>query len=125
MRLLPASLAANIRLGTTARPRLINGLPLHRNLSRNTYLAGGEPDLELPVGAEARDVEVKLDEDRQPDLPRLHFPDPLLPLRAIRGRRPHHRCGRGDADFRGTPRIRGSVRAARSRWPVLEGRRAW
>lgn len=77
MRLLPASLAANIRLGTTARPRLINGLPLHRNLSRNTYLAGGEPDLELPVGAEPRDVEVVLDEDRSQVFRASMFPIPF------------------------------------------------
>lgn len=77
MRLLPSSLAANIRLGTTARPRLINGLPLHRNLSRNTYLAGGEPDLELPVGAEARDVEVELDEDRSQVFRASMFPIPF------------------------------------------------
>ncbi|MGY4100430.1 hypothetical protein ACW2Q0_12875 [Nocardia sp. R16R-3T] len=77
MRLLPASLAANIRLGTTARPRLINGLPLHRNLSRNTYLAGGEPDLELPVGADPRDVEVALDEDRTQVFRASMFPIPF------------------------------------------------
>ncbi|MES9537538.1 hypothetical protein [Actinomadura sp. NPDC000600] len=65
LRMLPAALAAGIRLGTTARPRLINGLPLHRNLSRHTYLAGGEPDLELPVGAEPRDVRVVLDGESQ------------------------------------------------------------
>jgi len=77
MGMLPASLAANIRLGTTARPRLINGLPLHRNLSRNTYLAGGEPDLELPVGAEARDVKVGLDGDRSQVFRASMFPIPF------------------------------------------------
>ena len=77
MRLLPASLAANVRLGTTARPRLINGLPLHRNLSRNTYLAGGEPDLELPVGAEARDVKVVMDGDRSQVFRASVFPIPF------------------------------------------------
>lgn len=77
MRLLPASLAANIRLGTTARPRLIHGLPLHRNLSLNTYLAGGEPDLELPVGAEPRDVAVVLDEDRTQTFRASMFPIPF------------------------------------------------
>lgn len=61
---LPARLASDVHLGVTARPRLVLGLPLHRNLSPNTYMTGGEPDLELPVGAEARDVEVTLDRDR-------------------------------------------------------------
>lgn len=77
IQLLPASLAANIRLGTTARPRLIHGLPLHRNLSRNTYLAGGEPDLELPVGAEVRDVNVVLDGHRSQKFRASMFPIPF------------------------------------------------
>ena len=77
MRLLPTPLAANIRLGTTARPRLINGLPLHRNLTRSLYLAGGEPDLELPVGAEPRDVEVVLDGDRSQVFRASMFPIPF------------------------------------------------
>lgn len=77
MRLLPASLAANIRLGSTARPRLINGLPLHRNLSRNTYIAGGEPDLELPAGADARDVNVMLDANRSQIFRASMFPIPF------------------------------------------------
>ncbi|WP_111832677.1 hypothetical protein [Actinomadura madurae] len=77
LRLLPARLAADIRLGATARPRLINGLPLHRNLSRHTYLAGGEPDLELPVGAEPRDVRVVLDGDRSQVFRASMFPIPF------------------------------------------------
>lgn len=77
MRLLPESLAASIRLGTTARPRLINGLPLHRKLSRITYMAGGEPDLELPVGTEARDVEVVLDDDGRQVFRATMFPIPF------------------------------------------------
>ncbi|QLY33302.1 hypothetical protein H0264_14625 [Nocardia huaxiensis] len=77
MRLLPASLAAKLRPGATARPRLINGLPLHRKFSRNTYLAGGEPDLELPVGADPRDVEVVLDQDRTQRFRASVFPIPL------------------------------------------------
>lgn len=60
---LPGGVATSLRLGTTARPRLINGLPLLRSLRRNLYLAGGEPDLLLPFGAEPRDVTVKLDSD--------------------------------------------------------------
>jgi hypothetical protein len=58
---LPGGVATSLRLGTTARPRLINGLPLLRSLTRNLYLTGGEPDLVLPVGAEPRDVTVTLD----------------------------------------------------------------
>lgn len=77
MGLLPAAFAANIRFGTTARPRLINGLPLHRNLSRNTYLAGGEPDLEVPVGAEPRDIEVVLDGEWSQVFRASKFPIPF------------------------------------------------
>lgn len=76
-RMLPGTTAAPIRIGTTARPRLINGLPLFRNLSRNTYLAGGEPDLELPVGAVPRNVEVMLDHDRSQSFRASIFPIPF------------------------------------------------
>lgn len=58
---LPGKVAANLRLGGTSRPRLVNGLPIQRNVTRHQYLAGGEPDLVLPVGAEPRDVTVMLD----------------------------------------------------------------
>jgi hypothetical protein len=57
----PVAVSANLRLSTTARPRLVNGLPLNRSVTRSLYLAGGEPDLILPVGAEPRDVDVALD----------------------------------------------------------------
>lgn len=77
MRLLQASVAANLRHGTAVRPRLINGLPLHRNLSRNLFLAGGEPDLELPVGAEPRDVEVVLDGEKSQVFRASAFPIPF------------------------------------------------
>lgn len=58
---LPGRLARKLWSGTTARPRLINGLPLQQKLRRNLYLIGGEPDLILPTGAEPRDVTVTLD----------------------------------------------------------------
>lgn len=58
---LPGAVASSMRLGATARPRLINGLPLLRGIARNVYLAGGEPDLLLPVGDGRRDVTVTLD----------------------------------------------------------------
>ncbi|WP_123813558.1 hypothetical protein [Myceligenerans xiligouense] len=76
-RVLPGTTAAPLRIGTTARPRLINGLPMFRNLSRNTYLAGGEPDLELPVGAEPRTVEVTLDYNRSQPFRASIFPIPF------------------------------------------------
>ncbi|MFI2486873.1 hypothetical protein ACH47X_08185 [Promicromonospora kroppenstedtii] len=77
VQLLPESLAARIYLGTAVRPRLASGLPLHRNLSRNTYLAGGEPDLELPVGTEPRDVAVVLDGDKHQVFRATMFPVPF------------------------------------------------
>ncbi|HJP78057.1 MAG TPA: hypothetical protein VJ914_27540, partial [Pseudonocardiaceae bacterium] len=58
---MPGTVAAGLRRGATVRPRLINGLPIMRSLAPNVYLAGGEPDLILPVGAEPRDVMVSLD----------------------------------------------------------------
>lgn len=45
----------------TARPRLVRGLPLARNVSRSSYLTGGEPDLILPSGPTPRTVTVTLD----------------------------------------------------------------
>ena len=76
---LPRTVAATVHLGETARPRLINGLPLLRGIGRNVYLAGGEPDLLLPVGDGQRDVTVTLDgvEDR---LRASIFPFPLRRL---------------------------------------------
>lgn len=80
IRKLPGAAAGQIRLGTTVRPRLINGLPLFKNLSRNTYLAGGEPDLELPVGAEPRTVDVVLDGSPPQGLRASMFPFPFARL---------------------------------------------
>lgn len=74
---LPASISRRIRLGTTARPRFVNGLPIHTNLGRNIYLAGGEPDLELPVAVEPRRVKVTLDGDRTQEFQASVFPIPL------------------------------------------------
>lgn len=59
--LLPRKVVGNLQLGTTLCPRLINGLPLLQSIGRNIYLAGGEPDLELPLGVEQRRVPVVLD----------------------------------------------------------------
>jgi len=73
---LPLHVAANFRVGSTARPRLVNGLPLLRNVNRNVYLSGGEPDLALPVGAEPRRVAVTFDGDTD-ELPASIFPFPL------------------------------------------------
>jgi hypothetical protein len=39
----------------------LNGLPILRNVARNIYLSGGEPDLALPVGAEPRKAAVTID----------------------------------------------------------------
>lgn len=58
---LPINVASNLRVGANVRPRLVNGLPVLRGMGRNVYLAGGEPDLALPVGAEPRKTEVAID----------------------------------------------------------------
>jgi hypothetical protein len=75
--LLPWKVAGNIQLGTTLRPRLINGLPLLPNIGRNIYLAGGEPDLELPLGTEQRHVPVVLDGSPPQPLLASIFPIPF------------------------------------------------
>lgn len=74
--MLPSGVAANLRVGSTARPRLVNGLPLMRNVRRHVYLSGGEPDLALPVGAEPRRVTVRFD-NKVDQLPASVFPFPL------------------------------------------------
>ncbi|MGC4154863.1 MAG: hypothetical protein QM628_17565 [Propionicimonas sp.] len=79
--LLRGVVATNLQLGTTVRPRLINGLPLLRNLSRNTFLKGGEPDLDLPVGEGERHVPVTLDGEARHTFIAAGFPIPL----SIRG----------------------------------------
>lgn len=58
---LPINFVANLRTGVNVRPRLVNGLPILRNVARNIYLSGGEPDLALPVGAEPRRTAVTID----------------------------------------------------------------
>ncbi|MER6936441.1 hypothetical protein ABTX24_07340 [Nocardioides sp. NPDC127514] len=80
IRRLPGAAVGQIRLGTTVRPRLINGLPLFKRVSRNTYLAGGEPDLELPVGTEPRTVDVVLDGSPPQGIPASMFPFPFARL---------------------------------------------
>jgi hypothetical protein len=73
---LPVMVASRLRLGAAVRPRLINGLPIMRELGRNIYLAGGEPDLVLPGGDEPHHVTVTLDGRAQQLLASL-FPFPL------------------------------------------------
>ncbi|WP_344687396.1 hypothetical protein [Blastococcus jejuensis] len=58
---MPGALASGLRRGAAVRPRLIGGLPIDRRIAPNIYLAGGEPDLVLPVTDETRYVEVSLD----------------------------------------------------------------
>lgn len=57
----PGLPSAAIRPDWATRARLVNGLPLARPLSRDCYLAGGEPDLLLPVGDQPRFVNAALD----------------------------------------------------------------
>lgn len=73
---LPVKLAGAIRFGSAVRARLVNGLPLHRNLSRNTYLIGGEPDLELPAGTEPRKALVAIDNEVD-EIAATMFPYPV------------------------------------------------
>lgn len=61
MAALPVSVASNLRVGANVRPRLVNGLPVLREIGTNIYFPGGEPDLALPVGAEPRKTDVTLD----------------------------------------------------------------
>ncbi|PXX64177.1 hypothetical protein DFR70_105362 [Nocardia tenerifensis] len=56
------SLISELRPDHPPVPRLVNGLKLPVPFGRsNTYITGGEPDLLLPVGAEARSVVACLD----------------------------------------------------------------
>ena len=61
MAALPVAVASNLRVGANIRPRLVNGLPIHRCMGRHIYFPGGEPDLALPVGAEPRNANVSID----------------------------------------------------------------
>jgi hypothetical protein len=61
MRTVPWLLRATILPDSTARGRLVNGLPVTRRLGRHYYLGGGEPDLLLPVGDQPRQVPATLD----------------------------------------------------------------
>lgn len=54
-------LRLSIRPEITTRARLVNGLPVASRIGRNHYLAGGEPDLLLPIGDETRTVPAALD----------------------------------------------------------------
>lgn len=58
---MPSAVTAGLHRGTAVRPRLINGLPIDRRVASNIYLAGGEPDLLLPVSDKTRTVDVSLD----------------------------------------------------------------
>ncbi|WP_330275864.1 hypothetical protein OG205_09425 [Lentzea sp. NBC_00516] len=50
-----------VRPDLVVRPQLTNGLRLARHVTRFAYLSGGEPDLLLPSGQQARTVEAALD----------------------------------------------------------------
>jgi hypothetical protein len=71
-------LGRSLQPDTPPRPRLVNGLRIATKLGHNHYLADGEPDLLLPVGAAARRVAASLDghEQRNPFLA-TGFPIPL------------------------------------------------
>jgi hypothetical protein len=60
-RRLGPSLVQGLRPDPGSRPRLALGLPLACGVGKAYYLAGGEPDLILPVGTEPRQVEASLD----------------------------------------------------------------
>lgn len=67
-----------IRPGSTTRARLVNGLPLAARVGPHHYLAGGEPDILLPVAEEARAVPASLDGTPQtPAFTATGFPIPL------------------------------------------------
>ncbi|MCH4250350.1 MAG: hypothetical protein LKF88_05725 [Microbacteriaceae bacterium] len=68
------------------RARFVRGLPLATALSVNHYLAGGEPDLLLPTGAEPRTATVTVD-GKQEHLRANGFPLELR--RFISGTGPH------------------------------------
>lgn len=61
LRSAPGLLRAVILPDPTARAKLINGLPVSRRVGARLYLAGGEPDLLLPVGDQPRSVTTTLD----------------------------------------------------------------
>ena len=88
MGVLPTAVASNFRVGSNIRPRLVNGLPILRDVARNVYLSGGEPDLALPVGAVPRKTIVSIDgiTDR---LSASIFPFPISRVESWR-EGPHH-----------------------------------
>lgn len=79
---LPGSAKRVLRPVMTARPRLAAGLPLVRSVAAGCYLAGGEPDLLLPVADEAREVTVVFDGASQA-FTASGFPIPLSVLPGI------------------------------------------
>jgi hypothetical protein len=83
MKALPISVASNLRVGANVRPRLVNGLPILRDIARDVYLPGGEPDLALPVGAEPRKTDVSIDGDTESLLASI-FPFPVSRLNGLR-----------------------------------------
>ncbi len=64
--LLQLKSAGTLQFGDALQARLVGGLPLLGEVSKNTYLAGGEPDLELPSSETARPVLVAVDGQYQP-----------------------------------------------------------
>lgn len=65
----------------TARPRLVRGLPVARNMLRHCFLTDGEPDLLIPIGTEPRSVAASLDGNAQdPPFLAAGFPIPLRNL---------------------------------------------
>ncbi|MDI9979351.1 hypothetical protein [Rhodococcus sp. IEGM 1307] len=78
---LDPSLTNQLRPDHPPVPRLVNGLRLPVPLARNNhYIAGGEPDLLLPVGTEPRHVDASLDGVVQAE--RLRTSDFPIKLRA-------------------------------------------
>ncbi|WP_141823321.1 hypothetical protein [Humibacillus xanthopallidus] len=79
---LPGHMKRALRPVVTARPRLGFGLPLVRSVAQGCYLAGGEPDLLLPVAEEPRQVIAVLDGVSQ-EFKASGFPIPLSVLSGI------------------------------------------
>ena len=79
---LPGHAKQVLRPAVTARPRLASGLPLVRSVASGCYLAGGEPDLLLPVADETRAVSVAFDGVNQ-TFTASGFPIPLSVLPGI------------------------------------------
>lgn len=78
LRAAPDVLRGSIRPDTTPRARLVNGLAVAARAGRHHYLAGGEPDLLLPVGEQPRTVSAALDSvPQQPPFNATGFPIPL------------------------------------------------